>query len=479
MTLLGKLWRIVVAGALITHSVSASELPDMGHSASRILSPKDEQQIGLNVYRTIQQSKKWRTDLIVEDYVQRLGQRLLSPDKYNRIPFRFFMLQDNSLNAFALPGGFVGVHTGLITATESESELASVMAHEIAHVKLHHIARMYEHMGRMQLSTIIGIVASIVLATQSAEAASGAMAATLAGRQQALINYTRDHEKEADDEGMRILAHAGFDPQGMPSLFARMYHDTRYYGSNIPEYLLTHPLTQSRLYYSKANAEHYPYRQVPDTLLYHLVRARIQEGSFAFAKDAQSYFKEQLDKKTYRNRWSAQYGLVLSYLRANQPQAALNTLEPCLTTYPQEPLFHLALAEIYVQKKQVKKAITILQNALSFNPYHKALVLRTSELLTNSEPKAAVALLLSKQNHFQYEPYFFEALSKAQAQASHPVQAHLAQASYYEHLYDYGSALTQVKLAKNVIGQSPRERKQVDAKMKSIQRLMQQSPFDK
>lgn len=214
-----KLICFIVPILLCLFPVQAGELPELGNSSGAILTPAQEFELGYSVIKELKAHQKLNDDVVVNEYLQGIGYRLVATQGISTAPYHFFLVNDRSVNAFALPGGFVGINTGLILSTETESELASVLAHEVAHVQQRHIARMYEHMGRVRLSTIAGMIAAMILATQSPELAQGAIAAALGGGQQAMINFTREHEKEADSIGMQNLAKAGFDPMGMPGFF--------------------------------------------------------------------------------------------------------------------------------------------------------------------------------------------------------------------------------------------------------------------
>jgi len=170
---------------------------------------------------------------------------------------------ENDINAFAGPGGYIGVNSGLILMTEAESELASVIAHEIGHVTQRHLFRAAEAAGRLSIPTMAATLAAILLGTQSPAMGQAAIMAIQAGSVQFQINFTRENEEEADRVGMQTLANSQFDPRSMPTFFERLQQSTRYYGQNIPEFLRTHPVTASRISDTRGRAETYPYKQYP------------------------------------------------------------------------------------------------------------------------------------------------------------------------------------------------------------------------
>lgn len=447
-----------------------SSLPDLGNAASPILSPVDELELGRSVLGELQAALQISNDSVINDYLESVGFRIIATFSQSSSKFNFFTVIDPRINAFALPGGFIGVNSGLILSSESESELAGVLAHEVAHVKQRHIARMYEHMGRVKISTIAGLLASIVLATQNPEAGTGAMAATLAGGQQAMINFTREHEREADFIGIQALAKAGFDPMGMPSFFQRMYQDTRFYGRWIPEYLLTHPLSSERLMAAKSRAQDYPYKQVADSLQFHLIKARIHVATAKTSQEATHYFKQALENGTYRNRLGTLYGLALAYLQEGKPELAKPSIDELLKLAPNEPLFLLVNAQLAMNQQQPDMAIQLLKKALHTHPNHFALSTNLCNWLIMQKENTEAIRIIKKQMHYNPDKIeLYALLTNAYVQANQPVQAHIAQAQALKLQGDYRSAIRQLTLAKKLSDISDREKRQIDAQISEIQ----------
>lgn len=470
MTGLKKKWFLSALLIIISFSAfSHDDLPDLGNSASATLTPAQEYELGSNVVKQLQAASAISQDPIVNEYLQSVGYRLLATQGGEQPQYQFFAIRDKTINAFALPGGFIGVNTGLILATESESELAGVMAHEVGHVQQKHIARMYQHMSRMRLSTIAGILAAIIIATQDPSAAQGAVAATMAHAQQAMINFTREHEKEADFVGIQTLAKAGFDPMGMPAFFHRMYQDTRYYSNQVPEYLMTHPLTENRMMAAQARAKSYPYRQIPDSLQYHLVHARIRTYSFGSAHEACRYYEKILDKQNYRSRTGTLYGYVLALLENHKPQAAKPYLNELLAKHPNQPLFQLAYSEMLMQMGEKENAISQLDTALKNHPNNHPILLTYAEWLIQAKRSEQAICLLKAHAHPKTKyPELWNMLSAAYAQNRQAVQSHLAQAQFLKLKGDVTGAETQLRLARRSPHLTPVEQRQIEAQQKEL-----------
>src|SRR5262245_42986661 len=274
---------ILVALPPATLAQGANDLPDIGSPASSALSLDDEYRIGLQIVRQLRDEGQVIDDPEATEYLQGLGSRIVaqaSGDSGQR--FQFFFVRDDTINAFALPGGFIGVNYGLVLATRNEAQLAGVLAHEIAHVTQRHIARRVRSQGRQSIATMAAILASILIgaATGSSDAAMGGISMAQGAAMQQQINFTRANENEADRVGMGFLAAAGFDPYGMPDFFETMGRRTSLQATNrnaLPEILQSHPVTTNRIAESRARAAQFKeVRPLPETISYSLTRERLR-----------------------------------------------------------------------------------------------------------------------------------------------------------------------------------------------------------
>ena len=265
-----KLNTIVTAVLLTTNLVAnfawANDLPELGDVSQTVLSPLQEQAIAEQILRDVATSDDVVQDPEVTAYLQALGMRLVSSSPDSQLKFNFFVVQDNSINAFAMPGGVVGVHTGLILASNSESELASVLGHEIGHVTQHHLARMLAAQKYDTFKNIAGIALALLVARANPQLASGALTTASAVGVQNQLDYTREHEREADRIGLQILNSGGFDVRAMPAFFTTLQRGTRFAEGGAPSFLRTHPLTSERIADVANRVEQMPYKQVPDSV---------------------------------------------------------------------------------------------------------------------------------------------------------------------------------------------------------------------
>lgn len=301
---------------LLATDLPATGLPDLGEASQATVSPQQERELGLRIMAEIRADPSYLDDAEVAGYLTGLGTRLLLNSSESRPDqeFEFFAVKDPMINAFALPGGFMGFNTGLILAAQSESELAGVMAHEIAHVTQKHLARMIAGQKYAFLSSL-GAVALAVLASRSnPQAAQAVLIGSQARQIQSQLDFTREHEKEADRIGLNILVSAGLDPRGMSGFFERLQRAGRFRESSAPSYLRTHPITHERIADIDSRTQSLPYRQIPDSLDFQLVRAKLR-AAMDTPGNAVEFFDSALREKRYRNEAVERYGLINALLR--------------------------------------------------------------------------------------------------------------------------------------------------------------------
>jgi predicted Zn-dependent protease len=298
--------------------------------------------------RDVYADPRYLDDPEIESYLNQLGYKLVSVSSRNQREFTFFVVNDTTINAFAMPGGNIGVHTGLLLASQSESELASVIAHEISHVTQDHIPRMLAAQNQGYWPTMAALALALLASRSNSNLASAAIATTQAVSVQNQLNYSRDYEREADRLGYDMLTRAAFDPRGMSGFFNRLQRASRFYDSSAPAYLRTHPLTSDRIADMEARSETAPYQQVEDSLEFQLVRARLraQENNPA---DAVLAARNTLKEKRYSNETAAHYGLATALLRARQFKEAEAEVQKLLSSKTTSPMLqqlaaHAALA---------------------------------------------------------------------------------------------------------------------------------------
>lgn len=419
--------------AFAESGVGAVALPDMGDSSSTMLSPAEERRLGEAFMRSVRQSLKLQEDPLIDAYVRSLGNLLVGFSGHHPFDFNFFVVDDKRINAFAGPGGYIGVNSGLLLATDSESELASVVAHEIAHVTQSHLLRSFESANRMSLPTAAALIAAILLGGANPQVAEAVFAAGIATNAQTQLNYSRLHEQEADRIGIETLHQAGFEPRAMPIFFERLQQATRAVESSAPEFLRTHPVTLARISDSRGRAEKFAYRQVDDSVEYHLARARMQ-FLYNTAPPARRVKQYEADLKTgkYRSEFGLRYGYALALTANEQYGVAQRELTQLIKQDRERIPYFAALADNERAAGRKEKSLEILRNALNLYPHDTPLTYQLAEtLLDSGEVQSAYTTMLEQGRYENESPAYYQLLARAAERANATSEAHEAWAEYH------------------------------------------------
>ena len=408
--------------------VFAADLPDLGEVSRQYFSDQDEQSLGRAILRDVYADPRYLDDPEIEGYLNQLGYRLVSVSPRNQRDFTFFVVNDPSVNAFAMPGGIIGVHTGLLMAAQSESELAGVIAHEIAHVTQDHIARMITAQTQSYLPTIAALALALLASRSNPNVASAAIASTQAYSIQNQLNFSREFEREADRLGYDMLTRGGFDPRGMSGFFARLQRASRFYDSSAPAYLRTHPLTSERIADMEARSESTPYVQIQDSLEFQLVRARLkaQEGSPA---DAVAHFRSAVRDRRFSNEHAARYGLVSALLRARQFREAESEALKLPAGKSGSPMVLQMLATVARQSGNLPLAIERYEAATARFPGFRPLQYSYLDaLLAAGRSRDALQRVNAQQALYPLDRRLWRLSARTHAQLGHRLLSHRAQA---------------------------------------------------
>jgi beta-barrel assembly-enhancing protease len=425
-------------------------LPEMGASSGNVMTPAEEQRLGHAFMRSVRNSVRVMDDPLLNEYLTDLGTHLAEQSRDRHKHFAFFLVDDPVINAFAGPSGYIGVHAGLIVETQSESELASVVAHEISHVTQNHLFRAFDEFSRLTGPVALATLGAILLSAVSGQAAMAAIAGIQAGMMQAQLNFTRANEEEADREGIKILADAGYDPRAMPMFFERLTKATRLYESKdpLPEFLRTHPVTTNRIADALGRAESYPYRQPREDPRYHLLRATIRMQGFKDSKAAVEHFRSTLKEGRYRHAEAERYGYVLALIRDHQFDTARAELNPLLKRDPGNPAYLIASAHIDHAAGQPQMALRTLRTALDLYPSNYPLSITYAELLLETgDGKQARQILTLVQHARGDDPEVYALLGRAAEAEGHRAEAHGFMAEHYYATGQLEAAVQQLEIA--------------------------------
>ncbi len=446
-------------------------LPDLGDASAAVMSPHEERKLGEQIMREIRSSLEFVDDPEITQYLQDIGQKLAGHSGVSGPTFEFFAISDPTINAFALPGGFIGMHTGLLLAAQGESEVAAVLAHEIAHISQRHIQRMIAESQRTSKQVLAALLAGLVLAgSGEGQAGEAAIALATAGGIQKQLNFTRTHEEEADRVGMQILAASGLDPMAMPVFFERLQAWGRLNETNLPEFLRTHPITTARIAESRNRAERYKYRQIPDSIEFHRVRAKLRATAKGDVNAIARSFEENLAAGKYRNLEAERYGYALALLRSQRYDAARGIANTLLQAHPEALSYLVLRAEVELGAGDSTKGLAYYAEAS--NKFPTSIVLtryHAGALLKTGHARDARELIQKGLSEYPNDPTLHKMLATAAGESGALFEAHRALAAYYYLNGNADAALQQLYIAKRFASGNEYLLAGVDARIKEIE----------
>ncbi|WP_205340651.1 M48 family metallopeptidase [Denitrificimonas caeni] len=438
---------LLVLACMLTPSVFASELPSLGDSSSSIISPEQEHQLGRAWLSTLRGQVRQLEDPLLKDYIESSVYNLVQSSQLNDRRLEFIILASPQLNAFAAPGGIVGVNGGLLLHAQTEGEYASVLAHELAHLSQRHFARGLEAQKRMQVPLMAALLAGVIAAAAGGgDLGMAAIASTQAAAIQEQRRFSRQNEQEADRIGLLNLSKAGFNPRAMPSMFERLMRQYRY-DRMPPEFLLTHPVSESRIADTRNRAEQYDEKGIIDSLYYQLIRARIQLTFEDTPGLALKRFRSILTDDPSQD--AARYGLVLALIRSDKLAEAQSHLDTLLQKSPNSIIYNLAAVDLELSKGHFKQANQRIDSLLQQHPNN--FPLRSAKYETQLKQKDIAGaektinqLLKQRPN----DPDIWFEVAEIRGLANDIIGLHEARAEFFSRVGDYTQAIEQLDYAK-------------------------------
>jgi predicted Zn-dependent protease len=459
----------------------AIDLPSLGEAGAEDLPPALERRLGEQIMLEVRRDAAYLPDTESAEYLNNLGYKLVAVSPSRSLDFVFFVMRDPMLNAFALPGGFIGVHSGLVITAQSESELAIVLSHEIGHVTQRHIARM---IARQKESTAMAIGALLlaILAARAGGSSSGDLTqAAILGSQAALIqqqlNFSREAEREADRVGFQTLVDAGFDGRGMEAFFARMQSGSRIYESAAPAYLRTHPMTVERISDMQNRARSLGFRQRPDSLEFQLIRARLrvlQETTTQGWRDALEYFNAQISNRTTGSEYAARYGAAVAALKLNMAEVAVqNALAAKRTAPGASVVLDKALSEARFAAARDDaardEAIRLAQETAARYPLSGLAAHHYVDLMLKSARyDDAIGFLRNQQAITRGQPVYHALMGRAYEALNRRSLHHQSVAEMYTLLGALGPAIQQLEQARRANDGDFYTMSEIDARLRDL-----------
>lgn len=481
-------------------------LPSLGDTERQELSPLIERKLGEEIMYDIRSNKDYLDDAPTLEYLNTLGNTLVTahPGARGEAGFNyfFFAVRDGQLNAFALPGGFIAVHSALLLAAQTESELASVLGHEIGHVAQRHIARQLGQQKQDALIPLAAMILAILAARSSPDAAMGVMMGGQGLAIQRQLNFGRDAEREADRVGFQIMGEAGFETSGMVAFFQRMQTASRNYSDLVPAYLLTHPLTTERIADIQARIREQPYKQRLDSLAFYLVRSRarvLQDLSTQGLADSMQYFESLMEQDNRQQKTAGQYGMAFAMLKKNDFAAAQRWLDKARATIDAPApagafgmgkrdnaptvFLHLSLDIKLAQETRPELIAAALKEATAAHqqyPLSRGIAHQYAEaMIASGQHEEAARFLREQAQLYREEPEVHDLLARAYAKQGKMALQHMALAESYTLQGGTLAALDQLNLARKANDASFYDQAQIDARERELKQRRKDAMGDK
>lgn len=403
-------------------------------------------------------------------YINKIG-KTLGKYSHTKIPL-FFIVKSGEINAFAGPGGYIGINTQLILSSDTESELAGVMAHEIAHVRLHHLYNTIAHQKQMQIPTLALLLASVALGLLNPALGSGALMASLSGVAQDSINFTRSQEKEADRIGIHTLTQAGFDPRGMSGFFRKMQEHSRYYyTAHIPAILRSHPLNEERIAEAENRTANLLQKTYPSSDEYYLVKEIVRVSTTTDFRKLASFYQESCRQQS--PQFACLYGEALYSISVNHFQSAKNILQDLIQKMPDNIYFTIAMAQAETGLSDYALASERLKKNLDTNPGNYALIITLGETwMAAGQFEKAVGILLKGMRLYTQDIPLCHMLAQAQANANKQNYAYFTRGQCLMLEGKFKPAIAQLKIAQKI---SPKDKylsDRIEAKIEEIKGIL-------
>lgn len=458
---------LLTLACLLALPSHAGDLPSLGDASSAIVSPQQEHQLGRAWLSLLRGQVKQLNDPQLKDFVETSVYRLSETSQLNDRRLEFILIDSKELNAFAAPGGIVGVNGGLFFNAQTEGEYIGVLAHELAHLSQRHFARGVEAQQRMQLPMMAALLAGIVIA---ASGAGDAGIAAIAGSQAAAIQeqrrFSRQNEQEADRIGIINMEKAGYDPRNMPTMFERLMRQYRF-DARPPEFLLTHPVSESRIADTRNRAEQAAKGGKEDSQWYQLMRARVQLYYEETPGLAAKRFRAQLDENP--SALPARYGLALAQIKAGQVNEARENLKQLLAKQPDDITLNLAQVDLDITNNRIPDAQQRIDRLLTQYPGNYPInqkridVLLKQNRMADAE-KALENLLKSRSD----DPDVWYLVAETRGQNGNIIGLHQARAEFFALVGEFDQAIQQLDLAKRRAADNFQLASRIDARQREL-----------
>lgn len=453
--------------------VTANNLPELGDYSSSKISESDEIFIGRQILFQVNQSDSIIRDIEISDYLDSLGKRLINASTDPAKKIEFFIVSDPSINAFAMLGGVIGVHSGLFLASNTESELASVISHEIAHINQKHISRFLLQQERASYQSTFIMAVALLLARSNPQLASTAMAGASAGSVQGALDFTRENEKEADRVGIQTLNKAGFDVRGARDFFTTLKQANQFSGGAAPAFLQTHPITSNRINDIEDRLKDFPYKQRVDNQTFHYVKGKLK-ALLDSREDTKNILEENIKNKIYINEGGERFALAYIYLIDNEFIKSYEQIQWLFDNEQSNPMLSQLYINYLIKINKVTEAKKIYEQNLNLFPSNRSFIYGLADLyLETQDSEKAIKLLKENEQKFSQDPILYKLFAKGYANQGKKLLQYenLAEAAYYN--FNLQEAIIRMDLAIKANDGDFYQKSRVESRLKQFQKEQQ------
>ena len=453
--------------------VTANNLPELGDYSSSKISESDEIFIGRQILFQVNQSDSIIRDIEISDYLDSLGKRLINASTDPAKKIEFFIVSDPSINAFAMLGGVIGVHSGLFLASNTESELASVISHEIAHINQKHISRFLLQQERASYQSTFIMAVALLLARSNPQLASTAMAGASAGSVQGALDFTRENEKEADRVGIQTLNNAGFDVRGARDFFTTLKQANQFSGGAAPAFLQTHPITSNRINDIEDRLKDFPYKQRVDNQTFHYVKGKLK-ALLDNKEDTKNILEKNIKNKIYINEGGERFALAYIYLIDNEFIKSYEQIQWLFDNEQSNPMLSQLYINYLIKINKVTEAKKIYEQNLNFFPSNRSFIYGLADLyLETQDSEKAIKLLKENEQKFSQDPILYKLFAKGYANQGKKLLQYenLAEAAYYN--FNLQEAIIRMDLAIKANDGDFYQKSRVESRLKQFQKEQQ------
>lgn len=466
----------VLPAALAIDSNDNQDLPLLGNRSSSVISLREEHKLGQLFLRSLRGQVQTIDDPVLQNYLEHLVYRLAVHSDVEDRRFYIVIISSKQMNAFSAPGGIIGVNDGIFLYADTQNELAAIIAHELGHLSQRHFAREQGERKQASIPSLAGLLAGIVLlATSGSDAGIAAITAGQAAGQAEMLHFSRQREEEADRAGIKTLEAAGLDPRAMPEMFEKLQQISRY-DDQIPEFLMTHPVTKQRIAEAYNLIGNYPKKHYPLSLDFQMMRARVIVHMSRTVQSAIAKMRAGLNDTNPVKQAGSEYGLALALSEADRSAEALKYINGLLKQHPDNITLTIAKAKIESRAEHYDKADKILKSALEIAPENYPLSMAyASTLLKANHPKEAVKVLepLTDKRHDDVDLWY--QLAEAYGLADNIVGVHEARAEYFQLVGNMQQAITQLGYALPLVKGDFQETAKIHARIRQIYKVEQEA----